>query len=94
MAPELPEDGPTQGGGIATDVEDLAQKTKLWVSGKKVYVQNAPQNSILAVYTVSGICVTASYTINHTPCTIDLSYLPTGVYVIRLNNQAYKFVCK
>lgn len=81
-------------GGVTTEVDNVNMQQELWINDKMVYINHTPLNSQLAIYTISGMCVVAPYSINHTPCTIDLSYLPTGVYVIRLNNQAYKFVCK
>ena len=81
-------------GGVTTEVDNVNMQQELWINDKMVYINHMPLNSQLAIYTISGMCVVAPYSINHTPCTIDLSYLPTGVYVIRLNNQAYKFVCK
>ena len=65
-----------------------------WINNEKLYVANAPKNSNFAVYTASGLCVTATCMIQHTPFVYDLSYLPAGVYVLRLNNRAYKFVCE
>ena len=81
-------------GGVTTEVDNVNMQQELWINDKMVYINHTPLNSQLAIYTISGMCVVAPYSINHTPCAIDLSYLPTGVYVIRLNNQAYKFVCK
>ena len=82
------------GSGVTTGVDNLVSSAHVWVSDKRVYITDAPQNSNLVVYTANGMCITSPLTIHHTPCTIDLSHLPTGVYVLRLNNQAYKFVCK
>ena len=80
-------------GGITTNIENIPT-VHLWVNDKRVYVADAPQNSTLSVYSVSGMCMCAPYTIHSAPYTLDLSHLPTGVYVLRLNDQAYKFVCK
>ncbi len=86
---------PNEGqGGVTTNVEDIISKQNLWVFNNTVYVSEAPANSTLAIYTANGVSVTAPYTIHHTPYTLNLSHLPAGVYVIRLNNQAYKFVCE
>jgi hypothetical protein len=35
----------------------------------------------------------ARYAIGYAPCILDLSDMPTGVYMLRLNDQVYKFVC-
>ena len=92
VASESSEDNPEQGGDITTDVEAITS-AKLWISDRQVYITNAKPNNSMAVYTISGMQI-AAYTIHSAPCTIDLSYLPTGIYVLRLNNQAYKFICK
>ena len=92
LYPDFSDDLP--GNGVTTGVDNLVSSAHVWVSDKRVYITDAPQNSKLVVYTANGMCITSPLTIHHTPCTIDLSHLPTGVYVLRLNNQAYKFVCK
>ena len=93
VAPTLPDETPGQGGGVTTDVENITTP-QLWISDRKVFVSNAKPNSTMAIYTASGMLITAPYPLHTTPYTLDLSYLPTGVYVLRLNDQAYKFVCK
>ena len=93
VAPTLPDETPEQGGGVTTDVENITTP-QLWVSDRKVFVSNAKTNSTMAIYTASGMLITAPCTLHTTPYTLDLSYLPTGVYILRLNDQAYKFVCK
>ena len=92
LYPDLSDDQP--GNGVTTGVDNTIVSTQLWVNDKRVYIIDAHQNSTLSVYTANGISVTSPLTIHHAPCTIDLSHLPTGVYVLRLNDQAYKFVCK
>ena len=86
----LPNGG--NGGGVTTDTEDVDAQP-LWVHDEKVYIAHASINSTLEVYTISGVAI-ARYTIGYAPCTLDMSVLPTGVYMLRLNDQAYKFVCK
>ena len=86
----LPNGG--NGGGVTTDTEDVDAQP-LWVHDEKVYIAHASINSTLEVYTMSGVAI-ARYTIGYAPCTLDMSALPTGVYMLRLNDQAYKFVCK
>ena len=92
LHPDLPED--ENGNGVTTGVDNLLSDAQLWVNEKRVYIASAPQNSTLSVFSISGMPVTSPLTIHHAPCTIDLSHLPTGVYVLRLNDQALKFVCK
>jgi hypothetical protein len=78
--------------GVSTDIDDV-NTTNLWIADKMVYVANAPLNSELVVYNMSGLAV-AKYAVGYTPCTVDLSYLSTGVYLLRLDDEAYKMVCK
>ena len=92
LYPDFSDDLP--GNGVTTGIDNLVSSAQVWVNDKRVYIADAPQNSKLVLYTANGMCITSPLTIHHTPCTIDLSHLPTGVYVLRLNNQAYKFVCK
>ena len=86
----LPNGG--NGDGVTTDIYDV-QTQQLWVQDKKVYIAYASANSTLEVYTISGVAV-AKYAIGYAPCTLDLSNMPTGVYMLRLNDTVYKFVCK
>jgi hypothetical protein len=92
LYPDFSDDEP--GSGVTTSADNLLSSAQVWMNNKRVYIASAPQNSTLSVYTVSGMAITSPLTIHHAPCTIDLSHLPNGVYVLRLNNQAYKFVCK
>ena len=82
------------GDGVATDIENLSASSHIWFSGKTLHVADAPANTTLAIYSACGMCVMAPNVIPSAPYALDLSHLPMGVYVLRLNNQAYKFVCK
>ncbi len=69
--------------------------TKIWSIGKVIYIANAPANSVASLYTVGGHLVLSTPIANtQSPAILDVSYLPEGVYILRLNNQVYKFVCK
>ena len=83
---------PEQSGGVSTGVENV-HSTKAWIADNVVYVTNAPINTELVVYTMSGAVVT-SFVTTTTYATIDLANMPTGVYMLRLNDKVYKFVCK
>ena len=77
-----------------TDIngDTLAQ---IWSIGSTIYIANAPANSWATLYTVSGHLVLSTPIANtQSPATLDVSHLPQGVYILRLNNQVYKFVCK
>ena len=82
------------GDGVATDIENLSASSHIWFSGKTLHVADAPANTTLAIYSACGMCIMAPNVIPSAPYALDLSHLPMGVYVLRLNNQAYKFVCK
>jgi hypothetical protein len=56
-------------------------------------VLEAPKDSDMAVYSVGGLLM-ARYEVGETPCTVELSGLPTGVYLVRIADKAFKFVCK
>ena len=93
VAPEFPSDLPEQGGGVTTSTEDITS-TRLWVNDRTIYVANVQPNSVLSIYTISGMLVTAPYTLHSTQSTVNIADLPAGVYIIRLNDLACKFVCK
>ena len=82
----------TEDGSLTTGIEDV-QGARIWVAGKMVCVDSAPMNSRLEVYAMGGLLV-GSYAVGSAPCTVDLSHLSTGVYVLRLNDIALKMVCK
>lgn len=82
------------GDGVATDIENLSASSHIWFTGKTLHVADAPANTTLAIYSACGMCIMAPNVIPSAPYALDLSHLPMGVYVLRLNNQAYKFVCK
>lgn len=93
VAPELPSDLPEQGGGVTTGTEDITS-TRLWINDRTIYMANVQPNSVLSIYTVSGMLVTAPYTLHSAQSTVNIADLPAGVYIIRLNDLACKFVCK
>lgn len=77
---------------INSDMEDV-NAAHIWFSNHTLYVTNATDNSLLQLYDVSGHMIFSS-TIHRTPYTVDLTHLTEGVYMARVNNQVYKFVCK
>ena len=74
---------------VSTDVEDV----ELYIYDNVVHILEAPENSMMSIYTVGGMLM-ASYKIGYAPYTVDMSGLPIGVYLLRINDKAYKFVCK
>lgn len=75
-----------------SDVSDT-EDVDVYIYDKKAYVKQAPLNSVMTVYTIGGLSM-ASYSVGNTPCIVDLSILPVGVYVLKVANKAYKFVCE
>ncbi len=78
--------------GIKSDTDEI-DSVNIWYSNRTLYITNAADNSTLQLYDVSGHQI-FSTTIHHTPYTVDLTHLTEGVYMARVNNQVYKFVCK
>ena len=74
---------------IYTGITDV-HTTQVWSHGSSIYISNAPTNTIATLYNISGHKL-LSTPIHHTPYTLDLSYLPKGVYMLQLNTQVYKF---
>ena len=74
-------------------IEQDANEIEVYVSEETAYVKQAPVGSQIYIYTTSGVVVEGC-SINSTPCTIDLSCLPVGIYVLRMNDKACKFICK
>ncbi len=75
---------------IYTGITDV-YTTQVWSHGSSIYISNAPTNTIATLYNISGHKLLTT-PIHHTPYTLDLSYLPKGVYMLQLNTQVYKFV--
>ena len=72
---------------------DQVQLMDIWNDNTRLYITNATTNSIATIYTISGQPILHS-TIQYTTHTIDIHHLPQGVYILRINNQIYKFVCQ
>jgi hypothetical protein len=75
---------------LYTDLTDV-HTTQVWSHGSCIYINNVPANTIATLYNISGHKLLTT-PIHHTPYTLDLSYLPKGVYMLQLNTQVYKFV--
>ena len=72
------------------EIEDLV---KVYIYDNVVHVLEAPKDSDMVVYSVGGLMM-ARYALGEAPCTVELSGLPTGVYLVRIADKAVKFVCK
>lgn len=75
------------------DVSTDEPEVRVYVYEKMAHVLGAPIGSDMVIYTIGGVAIT-NYTIECTPSVVDLSSLPTGVYVLRINDKAFKCVCK
>lgn len=68
-------------------------QAKIWIDNQYLYITDAPIASQAIIYAISGQRV-ASYTVNDSYYTIPLSSLNSGIYILQINNQRYKFVWK
>ncbi len=68
------------------DVENYLQNYAF-----NIYINNAPANTVATLFNISGHKLLTT-PIHYTPYTLDLSYLPKGMYMLQLNTQVYKFV--
>lgn len=68
-------------------------QAKIWIDHQYLYITDAPIASRAIIYAISGQRV-ASYTVNDSYYTIPLSSLNSGIYILQINNQRYKFVWK
>ena len=85
----------SKGDNTSTSVHGYENTMKIWSQGKIVYILNAPTNSTAMLYSISGQHILSTPIDNRvSPFAIDLSHLAEGVYIIRVNNMAYKFVAK
>lgn len=75
---------------IYTDITDI-HTIQVWSHGRCIYINNAPTNTIATLFNISGYKLLTT-PIHHTPYTLDLNYLPKGVYMLQLNTQVYKFI--
>ena len=85
LNPELPETS----GGVATNIDNLYY-TRMWMHGHNMYVMTGKPNNHAEVYNMSGqevMNIRFDYQIE-----LPMQTLPTGVYVIRVNDERYKFI--
>jgi hypothetical protein len=78
-------------GDVVTNVDDIPT-TKIWAHDNIIYISNAPTNSHAMLFNIGGQLLLT--TPIHTSHTLNLSHMPKGMYMLKLNNQVYKFVCK
>ena len=75
--------------GVTTDQPEV----QVYVHDKIAHIVAAPEGSDMVVYSIGGTAV-ANYVLGVAPCVVDLSELPVGVYVLRVNDKAFKCVCR
>ena len=77
---------------LVTSVTDIPM-AQIWSDGNYIYIANTPIDTTVRVYTISGYLL-STVALDQMPYTLDLSHLTAGVYMIQVNNQVYKFICK
>ncbi len=77
----------------SNDVTTDQPQVQVYVYDKMAHVVAAPEGSDMVVYSIGGTAV-ANYILGGSPCVVDLSELPVGVYVLRVNDKAFKCVCR
>lgn len=70
---------------------DQVNNIHLWMNDNMLHITGAPANSAMHIYNISGAHI-LTQAITNMPHTYDLSHLPAGVYVIRINNYTYKVI--
>ena len=75
--------------GVTTDQPEV----QVYVHDKIAHIVAAPEGSDMVVYSIGGTAI-ANYVLGVAPCVVDLSELPVGVYVLRVNDKAFKCVCR
>lgn len=79
-------------GDINSSINNIPSM-QVWMDDNTIYIANAPINSVATLFNISGHAILTT-PIRYTPYSLNLSHMPQGVYVLKINNEAYKFVCK
>ena len=83
------EDLNPSGPGVATNIDNIPT-TKLWMSDKTIYIVTGQMRNIVTIYNMSGQEVMHAQFSNQIE--LPISSLGMGVYVVRVNNERYKFI--
>lgn len=83
------EDLNPSGPGVATNIDNIPT-TKLWMSDKHIYIVTGQMRNIVTIYNMSGQEVMHAQFSNQIE--LPISSLGMGVYVVRVNNERYKFI--
>ena len=88
-----PDIDPFPGNGDINSSINNIPSMQVWMDDNTIYIANAPINSVATLFNISGHAILTT-PIHYTPYSLNLSHMPQGVYVLKINNEAYKFVCK
>jgi hypothetical protein len=88
LNPDLPNTTPN-GGGVTTDIEDITH-TGMWITDNHICITTGMTDNYAVVYNMNGQEVMSTRFNNQT--TLPTYGLGTGVYIVRVNNNVYKFV--
>jgi hypothetical protein len=78
-----------------TGIESITNdKLKITIVDDELYIENYEGNGTVQIFDVAGRTVGARFIapINNDAQTINISHLPSGVYIVRVGNQGAKFV--
>ena len=76
------------------DPKDAANTFFFAYDGNVVRLSGVGENPKVAVYSMNGVKVTPQMQINDQQVVLNVSPLPFGVYVIRVNDRSFKIVKK
>ena len=90
LDPDLPQENLNPSGpGVATNIDNIPT-TKFWMSDKNIYIVTSQMRNIVTIYNMSGQEVMHAQFSNQIE--LPISSIGTGVYVVRVNNERYKFI--
>lgn len=75
-----------------TGINDIAEHTKPSLSNGQISVDNAKSGTEVMVYSTQGMLVSKVAADENGHANVNLSSLPTGVYVVKVGNNSYKFM--
>lgn len=88
LNPDLPNTAPDEN-GVTTDTENISNGS-IWITNNYICIATGTPNQHAVVYHVNGQEVMNKQFDNQT--TLPIQHLGTGVYVVRVNDEVYKFV--
>ena len=90
LHPDLPNTTP-DGGDVTTDIPNVSNGN-IWITNNHICIATGTPNNHVIVYHVNGQEVINKHFNYQT--TLPINNLGTGVYVVRMNDDVYKFVKK